>query len=88
MFSFLRGGVLVGSSCAGMGMDVSTVRLVVNIGMPLSEWVLQQQDGRAGRDGLQSVCVNLGPKVRNTIPGPAGMTLLTPHSSSLLTLHS
>lgn len=65
------------SSCAGMGMDIKTVRLVVNLYDPrcgLEDWVLQQQSGRGGRDGEQAVCVNIGPKVRVANPrmGPAG----------------
>ena len=51
--------MLVASSCAGMGMDVGNICLVVNIGIPRYDWELKQQSGRAGRDGSQAVCVNL-----------------------------
>ena len=49
-----------------MGFDVKDVRAVVNVGKPSSDWILSQQMGRAGRDGHQSVCINLSRAVRVT----------------------
>ena len=65
-FFFHRASVLVVSSCASMGFDVKDVRAVVNVGKPSSDWILSQQMGRAGRDGHQSVCINLSRAVRVT----------------------
>jgi superfamily II DNA helicase RecQ len=42
-----------------MGLDVRDVRVVVNVGMPTSDWILQQQSGREGRDGQQAVTVTV-----------------------------
>ena len=47
-----------------MGLDVKDVRVVVNVGIPLSDWVLEQQSGRAGRDGKQAVTVSLCRRTR------------------------
>jgi superfamily II DNA helicase RecQ len=47
-----------------MGLDVKDVRIVVNCGMPSSDWILKQQSGRAGRDGRQAVTINIARKVR------------------------
>ena len=65
---FHRASVLVASSFASMGFDVKDVRAVVNVGKPSSDWILSQQMGRAGRDGQQSVCINLSRAVRVTGP--------------------
>ena len=69
-----RARVLVASSCAGMGLDVPNVSLVVNTQAPRSDWVAQQQMGRAGRDGRQTVCVNMAPKFR--MIHPSGWSIL------------
>ena len=49
-----------------MGVDIPNVRIVINLGVPNSDWILKQQTGRAGRDGQQAVAVNLTRKVRVT----------------------
>ena len=59
-----RARVLIASCCASMGADIPDVRVVVNVGKPSSDWILSQQIGRAGRDGQQSVAVNLACAVR------------------------
>ena len=68
--------MLVASSCAGMGLDVGNICLVVNIGIPRFDWELKQQSGRAGRDGSQAVCVNLAPRIiRTTHENASGQNL-------------
>lgn len=47
---------------AGMGMDVPSVRLVVNFGKPTSLTDLVQRFGRGGRDGLDCVVIAFLPK--------------------------
>ena len=42
--------VLVSTDCAGMGVHVLDLRLVVNIGLPKNLWKIPQTFGRAGRD--------------------------------------
>ena len=56
--------VLVATTCASMGLDVKDVRVVVNVGIPSSDWVLEQQSGRAGRDSKQAVTVSLCRRAR------------------------
>ena len=48
-----------------MGLDVKDVRVVVNVGIPSSDWVLEKQSGRAGRDGKQAVTVSVCRRARN-----------------------
>ena len=57
-----------------MGLDIKDVRVVINVGQPSSDWILQQQSGRAGHDGLQAVSINLSHRVRipNKITTPIG----------------
>ena len=60
-----------------MGLDVKDVRVVVNVGIPSSDWVLKQQSGRAGRDGKQAVTVSLcrrARKPKNMAIGAKGNT--------------
>ena len=64
-----------------MGADVGDVRVVVNVGKPSSDWILSQQMGRAGRDGQQSVSINLARAVRT--PGETN-----PASSVCLNIYS
>ena len=66
--------MLVASSCASMGADVKEVRAVVNVGPPSSDWILSLQMGRAGRDGQQSVAINLSRAVK--VPGEANLPFL------------
>jgi superfamily II DNA helicase RecQ len=47
-----------------MGFDAPDTRLVVNVGLPYSDWELKQQSVRGGRDGKQSVTVQLVPHLR------------------------
>ena len=61
-----------------MGLDVKDVRMVVNVGIPSSDWILQQQSGRVGRDGKQAITVCLSRRVkvlRNAVAGPTGCTV-------------
>jgi superfamily II DNA helicase RecQ len=53
-----------------MGLDVPDIKLVINLDIPSQDWVLEQQTGRAGRDGGQAVAINLARRVRlPTQPG-------------------
>ena len=47
-----------------MGFDAPDTRLVVNVGLPYSDWELKQQSVWGGRDGKQSVTVQLVPHLR------------------------
>jgi len=62
MAGFVNGSiqVLVSTDCAGMGLHVPDLRLVVNVGLPRNLWKLPQTFGRAGRDkSLQAVGVQM-----------------------------
>jgi len=62
MTGFLNGQiqVLVSTDCAGMGVHVPDLRLVVNIGIPRNMWKLPQTFGRVGRDrSSQAVAVQV-----------------------------
>ena len=52
--------VLVSTDCAGMGVHVPDLQLVVNIGLPKNLWKIPQTFGRAGRDKTtQAVAIQL-----------------------------
>jgi len=51
--------IMVASAAFGTGINKSNIRLVVNVGFPMSLEDLSQQQGRAGRDGKSSKCVLL-----------------------------
>jgi superfamily II DNA helicase RecQ len=58
-----------------MGLDVPDIKLVINLDIPSQDWVLEQQAGRAGRDGEQAVAINLARRVR--LPTQPGWWCLT-----------
>ena len=52
--------VLVSTDCAGMGVHVPDLQLVVNIGLPKNLWKIPQTFGRAGQDKTtQAVAIQL-----------------------------
>lgn len=51
--------IMFATSAFGTGIDKPNIRVVVNVGFPMSIEDLSQQQGRAGRDGEKSVCILL-----------------------------
>ncbi len=59
LFMTGRVNIMVATNAFGMGVDKPNIRLVLHRDLPGSVEALQQEIGRAGRDGLDSMCITL-----------------------------
>jgi superfamily II DNA helicase RecQ len=74
------GRVIVATNALGLGIDVSDIRVVVNVEMPYKMAEYAQQSGRAGRDGQRSEAIvillntqGVSRKPRQLIPARAAI---------------
>lgn len=58
LFMESKARIVVATNAFGMGVDKPDVRAVINADTPGSLEAVAQQDGRAGRDGLPSLCMS------------------------------